>query len=152
MLLATAIGVTPGCGPDQPATGSGHLIGRATFDTVGGDVRTSLLNVADSEEERRLGLMGRASLAASGGMVFIFPAPTSGSFWMKDTLIPLSIAFWDEDGTVVDILEMQPCETDPCPTYSPRNAYTHAIEMNAGWFEKNGVEIGDGVELVVGTE
>ena len=59
------------------------------------------VEAADTPAEREHGLMGRTSLDTDEGMVFVFDGPTDGSFWMKDTLIPLSIAFWDEDGRIV---------------------------------------------------
>jgi uncharacterized protein len=126
--------------------------GRATFTTYSGPVRTSRLEVADTEAERELGLMGRTDLTPESGMVFVYDDETARSFWMKDTLIPLSIAFWGEDGRVVDILEMEPCRADPCTVYTPRASYTTALEMNAGWFDEHGVKVGDRVELQLATE
>ncbi len=134
-----------------PQEGS-HLIGRAAFETPEGLVRTGFLEVADDDEERGQGLMGRTELDADSGMVFVFDGSQDGSFWMKDTLIPLSVAFWDDRGTVLDILEMDPCEEEPCRMYSSRQPFTHALEMNAGWFRGHGIEIGDPVELTVATE
>jgi uncharacterized membrane protein (UPF0127 family) len=106
------------------------------------------VEVADDDAERRVGLMGRASLAADAGMVFLFPQPVRTSFWMKDTLIPLSIAFWNGDGRIVAILDMEPCEADPCPSYDPGVEFTGALEVNQGYFEENGVRLGDRVELL----
>lgn len=126
--------------------------GRATFTTDSGQVRTSPLEVADTKDERERGLMGRTELAGDSGMVFDFGGETASSFWMKDTLIPLSIAFWGEDARIVDILEMEPCAADPCTLYTPRSPYTMALEMNAGWFDEHGVRIGDRVELRAATE
>ncbi len=91
--------------------------------------------------------MGVKELGPDTGMAFLLDAPSDTSFWMKNTLIPLSVAFWDDDGRVLDILEMTPCTTDSCPTYTPRAPYTTALEMNAGWFRRHGVQIGDPVEL-----
>lgn len=125
---------------------------RASFTTDRADVRTGSLFVADSSEERARGLMGVDHLAADGGMVFVFDGEEAGSFWMKDTLIPLSIGFWGADGRLVDILEMEPCTADPCPRYAPRAPYTHALEMNAHWYQDRGIEIGDRVELIIGSE
>jgi uncharacterized membrane protein (UPF0127 family) len=152
VLLAAVIGLAPGCGGDRAGSASPAVTARATFSTNGGDVQTGTLEVADSGAERSRGLMGRTGLAADTGMIFVFPGGTSTSFWMKDTLIPLSIAFWNEEGRVLDILEMVPCETEPCPLYSPGTTYTFALEMNAGWFADHGIEIGDRVELVFGTQ
>jgi len=137
----------------RSATSSrGNRIARATFHTADGDVRTSFLSVADSEAERERGLMGRTSLPADGGEVFLFDGTVDATFWMKDTEIPLSIAFWDASGTIVDLEEMVPCTADPCPTYRSRAPYTTALEMNAGWFRDHGVRIGDTVDLQLGTE
>ena len=62
---------------------------------------------------------------------------------MKDTLIPLSIAFADADGMIVSILDMEPCETDPCEIYDPGVTYRSALEVNQGAFSRWGVEEGD---------
>ena len=80
------------------------------------------VEVADTQEEREVGLMNRESLPADAGMIFVFEEDTGG-FWMKDTLIPLSIAFAAADGTIVSILDMDPCEADPCEIYDPGVPY-----------------------------
>lgn len=90
--------------------------------------------------------MNRTSLAPSAGMAFLFGTPTTVGFWMKDTLIPLSIAFWDEHGRIVAIDEMTPCTQDPCTTYGPDAPYRGAVEANAGFFAGRGVAVGDTVE------
>ena len=73
---------------------------------------------------------------------------------MKDTLIPLSVAFFDEDGRILEILDMEPCppETDPCPVFEPGVSYLGALEVNQGAFEEAGVEVGDMIEIVPGAE
>ena len=117
--------------------------------SIGVDGGTVMLEVeiADEPAERARGLMGRTSLPEDRGMVFLFERRTTSGFWMKDTLIPLSIAFWDEDELIVAIVDMTPCEGDPCPTYRPGVPYVGAVEVNRGWFERSGVAIGDRVEL-----
>ena len=152
VLLALAMMLAACSRGSSTATASGSRIARATFHTAEGDVRTSFLSVADSEAEREHGLMGRTSLAADGGEVFLFDGTVDVTFWMKDTEIPLSIAFWDASGRIVDLEEMEPCAADPCPTYRSRAPYTTALEMNAGWFRDHGVRIGDQVDLQLGTE
>ena len=117
------------------------------IETAGGDEVVVAVEVADSADERQVGLMGRESLPEDAGMIFLFGEDTSGGFWMKDTLIPLSIAFWDTDGRVIALLDMQPCTTDPCPTYAPAAPFIGAVEANLGWFEEHGVAVGDVVEL-----
>jgi uncharacterized membrane protein (UPF0127 family) len=140
------------CQDRGQAEPSSNAVARATISTHQEEVRTDALSIADSPEERRVGLMGVEALDEDGGMVFVFDGEQDGSFWMKDTLIPLSIAFWGEDGRLLDILEMEPCTADPCPTYSARAPYTHALEMNAHWFEDRGIEIGDRVELTIDSD
>ena len=63
--------------------------------------------------------MGRTTLPADAGMVFVFSEDSPRPFWMKDTLIPLSIAFYAGDGRILRILDMEPCDADPCPLYDP---------------------------------
>jgi uncharacterized protein len=106
------------------------------------------VEIADSDAERRRGLMDRISLGADRGMVFLFEGPTDDGFWMKDTLIPLSIAFWDEEERIVAMLDMHPCRASPCQVYSPGVTYVGAVEANLGYFDEHGVEVGDGVELI----
>ncbi len=96
---------------------------------------------------RQQGLMHRTDLADDAGMLFLFPAEHTGGFWMKNTLIPLSIAFLDEDGEILRILDMEPCEADPCPSYEPGVAYHAALEVNAGAFDDAGVSTGWRVDL-----
>jgi uncharacterized protein len=112
----------------------------------GGSVRLDVW-VADSEAERARGLMGVERLGPDEGMAFVYDEPNSGSFWMKDTLIPLSIAFVDGSGTIVTVEEMEPCTSDPCPTYGSDAPYVLAIEANGGYFDRAGVGVGDRAEL-----
>jgi hypothetical protein len=114
--------------------------------TTGGTIELENLEVARTPEALARGLMGRASLPEDGGMVFLFDGQTRAAFWMKDTLIPLSILFWQGDGRIIDILEMSPCPADPCPVYRASAPYVGAIEMNRGAFERLGVEVGDTLE------
>ena len=106
------------------------------------------VELADTTAERATGLMGRQSIGPHDGMAFTFGGPTEGTFWMKNTVIPLSIAFWGEDGRIVGIIDMEPCEADPCPTYGPGVPYIGALEVEQGAFADLGVELGDRIELV----
>jgi uncharacterized membrane protein (UPF0127 family) len=116
--------------------------------TRGGKVLLGLVvEVAETPSAQARGLMGVEQLDEDAGMAFLDNAPSRGSFWMKNTLIPLDIAFWDTDEIIVDILEMQPCYTDPCPHYVPRREYVGAVETNIGIMAKHGVAVGDHVEL-----
>ena len=105
------------------------------------------VEIADSETEREEGLMGRTSLGENRGMAFLWDEPVESTFWMKDTLIPLSIAFWDQDGRIVSIMDMEPCRADPCPTYGPDAPFVGAVEVAMGELERQGVGVGDTVDL-----
>ncbi|MFB5196977.1 DUF192 domain-containing protein [Neobacillus sp. KR4-4] len=105
------------------------------------------VHVADTQEKRDKGLMFVRKLPENEGMLFVFSGKTYGGFWMKNTLIPLSIAFLDSDGKILKILDMVPCKQDKCPTYDPELFYHYAIEVNLGWFEKYQIKVGDYVNL-----
>jgi uncharacterized membrane protein (UPF0127 family) len=154
LVLAAFLVLGVACS-DAPATESEAFsndsqTARASFSTSSGSVETSPLWVADSDDERERGLMGRTSLPPDGGMVFHFAEPTDAGFWMKDTRLPLSIAFWDRTGRIIAILDMEPCTNDPCPVYRAGATYETALEMRRGWFDEHGVGIGDRVELIDG--
>jgi uncharacterized protein len=105
------------------------------------------VQVADTPQKRDKGLMFVKNLPNNEGMLFVFSGETYGGFWMKNTLIPLSIAFLDSDGKILKILDMLPCKEDICPTYDPELSYHYALEVNIGWFEKNQIKEGGFVEL-----
>jgi uncharacterized protein len=145
-LLATILAcslLAAGCGGNGSGGGDGAEV---RIDTGGEDVAVEV-EVADSPEERARGLMNRESLREDAGMIFLFPEGNSGGFWMKDTLIPLSIAFAGADGRILRILDMEPCEADPCPVYDPGVSYHSALEVNQGAFAEWGVEEGDRLTL-----
>lgn len=106
------------------------------------------VEIAETPEARQRGLMGRTSLDEDAGMLFIWPQDATSSFHMKDTLVPLSVAFIAADGTILRILDMEPCRADPCQTYDPRIAYRMALEVGRGAFEQWGVREADRARLV----
>ena len=91
--------------------------------------------VADTPALRSQGLMGVTGLGGLDGMLFAWPEDVTSGFWMKDTLIPLDIAFFAADGSLVDLLSMVPCEEDPCLTYRSSGVYRFALEAPQGGFE-----------------
>ncbi len=101
------------------------------------------VELATDPEHWQRGLMFRRTLPENRGMLFIFPQTTGDPFWMKNTLIPLSIAFADQNGVILRILDMTPCKQDPCPSYYPGVAYRQALEVNRGWFRRHRVSPGD---------
>jgi uncharacterized membrane protein (UPF0127 family) len=102
------------------------------------------VEVARTPEERNLGLMGRTHLGKDEGMLFIFEAEDFHSFWMKNTFIPLSIAFIDKDRRIVWMTEMKPMTLD---SHVPPKPILFALEMNKGWFSSHGIKVGDTVRF-----
>jgi len=111
---------------------------RTTKLTAGIHVITA--EVAATPQSRATGLMMRERLAPNHGMAFVFEDKSQHCFWMRNTLIPLSIAFIEDDGTIVSIADMAPkSEASTCP---PR-AVRYALEMDQGWFAKRGIAAGN---------
>jgi hypothetical protein len=95
--------------------------------------------VADTHASRAEGLMHRRSMAPNRGMLFVFPQDARHCMWMRNTYIPLSVAFLDEQGAVINIAEMEPeSERNHCAGRPAR----YALEMNRGWFQQRGVRPG----------
>jgi len=101
---------------------------------VGLGTETWTVALADTVALRSQGLMGVTDLGDVDGMLFVWEEEISAAFWMKDTLIPLDIAFFDADGALVDTFTMQPCEEDPCPRYPAAGPFQYAIETTVGGF------------------
>ncbi len=136
--IAFAILAASACAPSGPAV---------VLDTPIATSRVRV-EVADTPELREKGLVGRTSLADDAGMIFVWPDDTTSGFWMKDTLIPLSIAFISADGHVLAMFDMEPCRVDPCPVYDPGTRYRMALEANRGALARWGVRVGDRARLV----
>ena len=144
ILLACALGLSA-CGGSTPPVSS-LPDGVLHIETGSGEVLVQV-SIAETPESRQQGLMGVEEMGEDTGMVFLEDQPVQQAFWMKDTLIPLSIAFWDQEGVIRAILDMQPCREDPCRLYDPRVTWIGAVEVNQGFFADNGVEVGDTVRL-----
>ncbi|HJW60506.1 MAG TPA: DUF192 domain-containing protein [Actinomycetota bacterium] len=133
----TAPGASAG---SEPATVAYRL------EPATGAARTVRLEVAADPAARARGLMGRRQVPEGTGMVFLYPSDVAEAYWMKNTLVPLSIAFVAADGRVVSVAEMTPCKADPCPSYPPAGPYRYAVELAAGSFGEAG--IGPGAKVV----
>jgi uncharacterized protein len=148
LLLATACssGAHPTVSQRSPSPIATLQHSPALIETDHGSV---LFNVelAVTQQQRKAGLMHRNSLGDREGMAFLFFQPSRRGFWMKDTTIPLSVAFFDENGQILKILNMTPCRREPCHVYHPHLRYMGALEVNRGAFARAGVDIGDTVHL-----
>jgi uncharacterized protein len=102
------------------------------------------VEVAKTPEERSYGLMGRKDLGKDEGMLFIFETEDRHGFWMKNTFIPLSIAFIDKNGKIVWITDMKPLTLD---SHVPPQPILYALEMNKGWFSSRGIKVGDTIRF-----
>lgn len=108
--------------------------------TFGTSSQALRIEVADTAEEQHLGLMNRDCLSDDWGMLFIFRQDVTDTFFMKNTLVPLSIAWIKADGTILEIEDMQPQSEDQ---HSAPEPYRYAIEANQGWFSEHGIAAGD---------
>lgn len=100
------------------------------------------VEVADTPEERERGLMFREELPEGRGMLFMFDKSQILHFWMKNTMIPLDILFFDERRNLVSAMTMEPCVADPCPLYPSTAEARYALEVPAGFIERYGVGVG----------
>ena len=96
--------------------------------------------VAQNDVQRQIGLMNRPSMPANAGMLFVFDQPATQCFWMKNTLLPLSIAFVADDGSIVNIEDMKPQSDE---SHCSKKPVRFVLEMNKGWFAKRGLKAGD---------
>lgn len=101
--------------------------------------------IADTDEKRALGLMHRKNMPEDNGMLFVFDSDRKLVFWMKNTLIPLSVAYLSKDGTVKEIHDMEPLDMTPVAS---RFSVRYALEVNQGAFERHGIKPGDKVEFI----
>jgi len=155
-----------------PARADDPALPLIAFTRADGTAVPLAVEVADDDRERSCGLMHRTSLPDEQGMLFAYPDDGHfGGYWMRNTLIPLAIAYIGGNGRIVDILEMEPVPEPGTPyrtadgqailvrdgeqppagaawiTYQPRSFYQYAIEANAGWYARHGIQIGDTVDL-----
>jgi len=119
LVSATASLAVAGVGASGRAT--------ATLRLDGAPLRPEL---ALTSFQRQRGLMNRPK-APADGMLFVFPTATSGGFWMKNTLVPLKIVFYDSRGKAIRTMTMTPCRSDPCRIYDPQRQYRFALELRA---------------------
>lgn len=135
---------TPGpSGSPQPTVSPLPTV-EISFETGEAAAIPLTVEVADDPRERSVGLMFRESMPDDHGMLFVFPGDVTDGFWMRNTLIPLSIAFVEDGGVIVWIDDMEPLTDTP---HTPPMPYRYAIEVNQGWFTENMINVGDRVDL-----
>jgi uncharacterized protein len=130
----------------EEATSEPSGLRTVVIDASGGTKVRVRVEVADDLAEQAKGLMDRTTLGENRGMLFVYPEERELSFWMKNTLIPLSIAFIDSERRIIDIQDMKPLDDEP-PNYVSAEPAQYALEVNQGFFETRGVKVGDSVEL-----
>ncbi len=106
---------------------------------------TVLVELAVNKNDQVRGLMFREEMNENEGMLFIYNTDSHLNFWMKNTLIPLTVAYIDKNGIIKDMHDMKPLDTSV--TYTSKYPVRYALEMNKGWFEKNNISIGSKVQL-----
>lgn len=114
----------------------------ATLDIKG---KKRVVEFADTFPLRAQGLQFRSELCEECGMLFQFDRSRIVSMWMKNTLLPLDVAFFTESGVIIDIKPMQPLDLTSVPSSQP---VIYALEMNQGWFAKNGIKAGDSIKIL----
>lgn len=102
------------------------------------------VEVANSDTKRQQGLMYRKDLAKDRGMLFLWPQSNTKCMWMKNTSLPLSVAYLSSDGVIQEIYNMVPFSED---SVCSANSTRIALEVNAGWFEENGIAVGDKLDF-----
>ena len=115
-----------------------------------GDGETSVtltVEIANRSDQRQRGLMFRESMDELAGMLFVFQGERHGGFWMRNTLIPLDIAYLGADGAVLEIVHGVPQSLD---ILTPSQGYWYTLEVNGGWFERQGLGVGDVVAIPEG--
>ena len=136
LLAALALTALAPLAAAQGSAGTPQTLPAITLQAGMHNIRAA---VAQTPEQRQTGLMFRREMAQHEGMLFIFEQASPQCFWMKNTLLPLSIAFLADDGTVVNIADMQPQVLDSHCSSKP---VRYVLEMNQGWFAKRGIKAG----------
>ncbi|HSJ91285.1 MAG TPA: DUF192 domain-containing protein [Ilumatobacter sp.] len=155
--MTTTVAPAPSIPPSSPApttdatsdtvTPEGFERVRATVTEPDGTVCELCLWLADTGDRRRRGLMSVTGLGDADGMAFVYPTLHSGNFWMKNTLLPLSIAFFGIGGTYLDAFDMDPCTEDPCGLYRTPDDFLIAIETTQGDLADLGIGPGSVLDL-----
>jgi hypothetical protein len=113
--------------------------------------KTLQVELAETQEQHSYGLMNRESLGENMGMLFVFDGEEQRFFWMKNTFINLSIAYFDKNKKIIDIQDMKASTSsldENLPSYPSKGKAKYALEVNQGWFEKNNIKVGDSFTII----
>lgn len=105
------------------------------------------IEIAETDQQRQLGLMFRKELEEKSGMLFVFQHSYPYGFWMKNTLIPLDMIRINDKNEIIDIQQATPCTQDPCPSYVPKSPALYVLELNSWSSEKYWIHIGDKIKI-----
>lgn len=134
------------CSPqDRGTSKQEHKAPVAAMPTLTVGAKSLHIEIVQNDEERMRGLMHREQLPENQGMLFVFEESRIQSFWMRNTFIALDIAFIDANGRIIDIQRMQPL--DETKSYQSPAPVPYVLEVNAGWFERNGIKVGELVKF-----
>ncbi|WKZ31037.1 MAG: DUF192 domain-containing protein [Candidatus Dojkabacteria bacterium] len=148
VLILTMIYSTDNSVTDPRIVNSGLDDSWGRFTNADGEEVELLLEIADTEQKQRIGLMNRLDLHYDQGMLFAFESPRMGGFWMKNTLIYLDMIYIDSKFQVVDIVHYAaPCRIEQCRAYHPSSSYQYVVEVNGGWANENQVTEGSTFEI-----
>jgi uncharacterized protein len=136
---------TTAAGNEETTSGPSGLRTLVIYASGGKEVEVRV-EVADDLGEQTKGLMDRTTLGENRGMLFVYPEERELSYWMKNTLIPLSIAFIDSESRIIDIQDMKPLDDVP-PHYVSAEPAQQALEVNQGFFDERDVRVGDRVAV-----
>ncbi len=137
LIASTSLfAITPAQPEGKPQTGLRTIMLKAGSQNVRADV-------ANTETSRQIGLMFKKKMGALEGMLFVFPEIGYHAMWMRNTLIPLSVAYLNESGTILSIHEMEALTEVAHQAAGPAR---FALEMNAGWFKSNKINVGDTIK------
>ena len=147
VVLLSLAAVHPGCRENarQEAAKPDTTVTRAGRVKLGVGQSDLWVEVADNDAARQQGLMFRREIPEDEGMLFVFEYPQPLSFWMKNTYLPLDIAYVGQDGAILNILAMKPL--DEGPRYNSKGPAMYAIEANQGWFKRHKVKAGDRIKF-----
>jgi uncharacterized protein len=132
--------------PPVPPEGFDTALARVTLPD--GSTCDLCVWLADTASQRARGLMFVTELGPADAMAFRYPEPHTGTFWMKNTVLPLSIAFYSPDGAFMEAFDMAPCTADPCPSYRTARGFSIAVEVPQGELEALGLVEGSTLDVL----